>query len=82
MAMTMVPISEGVHYIATAELESALTAWLMLRGISHTSSMSLGSAGKSAFTAWLMLRGISQTSSNLGLRTLTMCHNIMGCYLN
>ena len=46
MAMAMVAVSDDVHYIATAELESAFTAWLMLRGKSDTSSMGLGNAGK------------------------------------
>ena len=46
MAMTMMSISDGAHYIATAELESAFTAWLMLRRSGHTSSISLGNAGR------------------------------------
>ena len=46
MAMAMVDISEGVHYMATARLESAFTAWLMHRGFKSTSSMVLGNAGK------------------------------------
>ena len=50
MAMTMVPISDGVHYIATAELESAFTAWLMVRrlivGNYGTAAISLGNSGR------------------------------------
>ena len=46
MAMTMIPIDDGVHYVATAELESAFTAWLTLIGSSNTAAMSLGNAGK------------------------------------
>ena len=49
LAMTMMSISDGVHYIATAELESAFIAWLMLRptgGEKETSSLSLGNAGR------------------------------------
>ena len=46
MAMTVMPISDGAHYIATAKLESAFTAWLMLRGGRKTAAMSLGNAGK------------------------------------
>ena len=46
MAMAKMPVSDGAHYITTAELDSAFTAWLMIRKWYGCSSMSLGNTGR------------------------------------
>ena len=57
MAMAMVNINDGVHYIATADLDSAFTAWLMLRGDRAAAATSLGNSGKLVLLllTWIIL---------------------------
>ena len=50
LAFANVTVTEGTYYLATADLESAFSAWLTMVPTEikygHTSSISLGNAGK------------------------------------
>ena len=72
MAFTKVQVTDGTHYLATANLESAFTAWLtMVPAVGRnrdTSSMSLGNAGKyflNIFLIWVLISRLHSVAVNI-----------------
>ena len=59
IAFTQVQVTDGIHYLATADLESAFSAWVTIvpavGANKDTSSMSLGNAGKAFWLTDSML---------------------------